>query len=83
MEEEKAQGQNGVGRPHFLAEHQTNDVFHFCFSPSLAVERGNSHESAVIMVSYGARIHSVSPMVPHECAQGKLGEFAAPCVITF
>lgn len=69
---EEVQGQNCSGRPHSLAEHQTNDVFHFYFTPSLAAERGNGHESAVIMVSYGVRIPSVSLVVPHECSQEKL-----------
>lgn len=69
---EEVQGQNCTGRPHSLAEHQTNDVFHFYFTPSLAAERGNGHESAVIMVSYGVRIPSVSLVVPHECSQEKL-----------
>lgn len=70
------------GRPHSLAGHQTNDVFHFCFAPSLAAERerGNSHESAVIMVSYGAPFPLCfpPPMAPHERSQGKLQESAAP-----
>lgn len=56
---------NWVGRTHFLAEHPTNDVFHFCFSPSLAAERRSSYEFAVIMVSYGAPV----TLVPHECSQ--------------
>lgn len=71
------------GRPHSCTECQTNDVFRFCFTPSLAAEGRNSHESAVIMVSYGAYTHSISLLLPHDCSQGKLLELATPCVITF
>lgn len=65
-------------------KHQRNDVFHFYFTPSLAAERGDGHESAVIMVSYCiAYPHCCPLMVPHECSQEELSELAVPCVIAF
>lgn len=67
-QDKKVQGQNCAGKPRSSAEHQTNGVFHLCFTSSLAAKRETGHESAVIMVSYCVFTSQSFFCSSHECS---------------